>query len=267
MGCPRLHLELLLYMEPGVSLQDSGGESGPATYGVAPCDPAAGDGLEVVSRSSARPVLQREEPTMKYMIAVATVLVMTFASAEEYNIDGLIYNIEVKPETLGNYDRSEWPHWTRKYGGHCFTVRDKVLAEESLVPVTTSAKKSGRCRVNSGHWHDPYTGRNFNKVSEVDIDHMVPLHEAHKSGGYAWDREMRRAYANDLSYKDHLIAVEARENRIAKSDRDPADYLPREEFQCEYVQIWIKIKHKWKLSADQDEIDAINEVISSKCKE
>jgi len=202
------------------------------------------------------------------IIAGVSVLFMVTGAAAQtasFNFDGLFFVLNVEPETLGGYDRGGWPHWTRRVEGHCFTVRDKVLAEESLVPVTTITKKSGRCRVVTGHWHDPYTGEPFDSVSDVDIDHVVPLHEAHKSGGYAWDRERRRAYANDLSYKDHLIAVEKSENRNAKSDKDPADYLPRAEFQCDYVRAWVRIKHRWGLSADQDEVDAINGVISSRC--
>jgi hypothetical protein len=189
--------------------------------------------------------------------------VTAFAQTATFDFDGLTFVLEVEAETTGGYVRADWPHWTTRLGGHCFTVRDKVLAEESFIVVTTVPASSGRCRVTAGHWHGPYTGDNFNDSSEVDIDHVVPLHEAHKSGGHAWDRERRRAYANDLSYKDHLIVVDALENRNVKGDRDPADYLPIAEFRCDYVKAWIRIKDRWELSADQDEIDAINVVLQT----
>lgn len=198
-------------------------------------------------------------------VGLVSPLLVTGAIAQtaSFNFDGLSFVLDIEPETIGGYDRDDWPHWTEKLGGHCFTVRDKVLAEESFLPVTTVPASNGRCRVVTGHWHGLYTGENFDSSSGVDIDHVVPLHEAHKSGGHAWDIERRREYANDLSYKDHLIVVKKSENRTAKSDKDPAEYLPRAEFQCDYVKAWIRIKDRWELSADQDEIDAINGVLLS----
>ena len=42
----------------------------------------------------------------------------------------------------------------------------------------------------------------------MDINHLVPLKEAHESGGFAWDAAKRRDYANGLSDPNTLIAVD-----------------------------------------------------------
>ena len=59
---------------------------------------------------------------------------------------------------------------------------------------------SDQCRVAEGEWDGPYTGEQFTDPSDLDIDHMVPLGNAHRSGGWAWDEGRKRQYANDLSY-------------------------------------------------------------------
>ncbi|MGH6692122.1 MAG: hypothetical protein ACREF4_15750, partial [Gammaproteobacteria bacterium] len=51
-----------------------------------------------------------------------------------------------------SYDRGEWKHWIKING--CIDIRQQVLIDESVVPVTLDAKG---CRVLKGEWHDPYT--------------------------------------------------------------------------------------------------------------
>ncbi len=186
------------------------------------------------------------------------------ASAHQatFTVSGETFVFEIADEVNTGYDRDDWPHWDKRVGGGCFTVRDKVLAEESFVPVETVPASGGRCRVVKGLWNDPYTGMTFTESSDVDIDHVVPLKEAHGSGGHAWTREKRRAYANHLNYSHHLIVVDDSTNQTAKSDRDPAGYLPIGSFQCEYVEIWLRIKRTWGLNMDQVEADAISAVLA-----
>lgn len=201
------------------------------------------------------------------------------AAAEQttFTIDRHAFTFEIVPER-GGYDRDNWPHWNVQLGGQCFTVRDKVLAEESYIPVITtpsgigpprpigavSPVSAGRrlpvihwCRVTSGFWIDPYTGRSIVPADEMAIDHLVPLREAHASGGHDWDRDRRRAYANYLDDADHLVAVTAAAHR-RKANRDPAGYLPSNPaFRCTYLQAWIRIKDAWNLTMDRPEAEAI----------
>ena len=200
-----------------------------------------------------------------FLSAIMLIAFPPIALAEQatFTVAGETFTFEIADEVPQGYDRDDWPHWDEHVGGDCFTVRDKVLAEESFTPVRTVPASNGRCRVVEGLWHGPYTGLSFTDSGDVDIDHVVPLKEAHRSGGHSWDRERRRAYANHLNYAHHLIAVEKSTNRNVKSDRDPDGYLPQAaSYRCEYVEIWIRIKHAWNLNMDQDEIDAINEVLA-----
>jgi hypothetical protein len=204
------------------------------------------------------------------------VLLTAGAQAQQatFTVDRQTFAFEIAPER-GGYDRDNWPHWNVQLGGQCFTVRDKVLAEESYIPVITvpsgigpprpiGAVSPGRrspiihwCRVTSGFWIDPYTGRSVVPADEMAIDHLVPLREAHASGGYDWDRDRRRAYANYLDDANHLVAVTAAAHR-RKADRDPAGYLPSNAaFRCTYLEAWIRIKDEWGLNMDQREADAI----------
>ena len=47
----------------------------------------------------------------------------------------------------------------------------------------------------------------------MDIDHLVPLKDAHDPGGWTWDKNRKSASANDVSQEDHLIGVTPSANR------------------------------------------------------
>ena len=179
--------------------------------------------------------------------------------SRSFDFGAVSYQLTVEPEFRGDgYDRDDWPHW-RSVPGSCFTVRDKALAEESWAPIETVPGSAGRCRVVSGLWRDPYTGREFDDAADVDVDHVVPLAEAYESGGYRWTRERRSAFANELGNEDHLMIVYDRENQVAKGKDDPADYLPpNKDFACAYLEAWLGIKSRWGLSVDPREAAAID---------
>ena len=121
------------------------------------------------------------------------------------------------------------------------THAQEVLVAESVSPV--SYADSGRCRVASGMWVGPYTGEQFNDPGGLDVDHMVPLGNAPSVRRLGWSPEQKRQYANDLSYDNHLIAVQASANR-AKGSRSPADWKPPDRgYWCQYAMDWIAIKN------------------------
>jgi hypothetical protein len=90
---------------------------------------------------------------------------------------------------------------------------------------------------------------------------MVPLAEAWDSGARRWTAATRQAFANDLGASWVLIAVSAGSNR-AKSDQDPADWLPPEaDALCSYLGDWLAVKARWSLSVDPRERTALEGLI------
>ena len=157
------------------------------------------------------------------------------------------------------YKRSLYPHWVDE-DGDCQDTRQEVLIAESLVPPVLDA---AGCTVVSGRWHDPYTDQFFTKPGKLDVDHMVPLKEAHESGGLLWGRTRRRAFANDLGDERSLIAVSASANR-QKAHKDPSAWLPKNvAFRCTYVAQWLAVKARWELAQDVVEANATAEIVAA----
>jgi hypothetical protein len=138
--------------------------------------------------------------------------------------------------------------------GDCQDARQEVLIQESRTEVVLS---ENGCRVVSGEWHDPYTGIIFTDPGDLDIDHYVPLQEAFVSGANAWTGEKKGNYANDLQYKDTLIAVSLSANR-SKGSRDPSEWMPpNDDYHCEYLITWVAVKDRFELTMDDKEITFI----------
>ncbi len=156
------------------------------------------------------------------------------------------------------YNRSDYGGWIDA-DGDCQRTRSEVLAEESKISV--SFKTNRNCKVTVGKWNDPFSGRTFTDPSMLDIDHVVPLREAHQSGAWKWPKEKKQRYANFLVGKNHLMAVHLSANR-SKGYKDPAEWLPPNiEFIKAYAKIWIQIKNEWRLTADKNELDALKRIL------
>lgn len=153
------------------------------------------------------------------------------------------------------YDRADYHSSWRDRDDDCQDTREEVLIRQSQVPVEFETARE--CNVVAGEWRDPYSGEVFQDPSKLDIDHLVPLAEAHKSGAKTWPAKRKHAYANDLSHPDALIAVSAGENR-SKSADDPAEWMPsNDDFHCEYIERWLGVKRKWGLTMDDAEREAV----------
>jgi hypothetical protein len=164
--------------------------------------------------------------------------------------------IRVAAEFTRGYVRDDWPHWLDA-DGDCLDTRAEVLLAESTTGASLS--KNG-CRVLAGAWHDPYTDQDFTDPKVLDVDHMVPLAEAYRSGGHEWTRSQRADYANDLQDPRTLIAVSASANR-AKSDKGPEEWLPPAEgYLCLYVSDWISVKARWHLTMDERERTVVGNI-------
>lgn len=166
------------------------------------------------------------------------------------------YQNNYKDDIGGEYNREDWGNWIDE-DGDGLNTRHEALAEESLIKPVISNNK-----VVSGKWFDKYTGKYFTNPSDLDIDHLVPLKNAYISGASNWSKKKKNRYYNYLKYDNHLIAVSKSANRN-KSDKSPVDWLPpNEEYQCEYVREWFKIKTAWGLTIE----DGFDEVSNRVCK-
>jgi hypothetical protein len=166
------------------------------------------------------------------------------------------YNeLSFQPEdTSTAYDRALFEHWINADGNGCDT-RQEVLISESQVPVTYG---SG-CTVTAGQWYSWYDSATWTNPSDVDIDHLVSLQEAWKSGAYRWTPELRKAYANDLGYAHSLEAVTYNVNQ-PKGAQDPAAWFPSGDM-CRYAVNWVSVKWRWNLTVDSSEQAALNGII------
>lgn len=163
--------------------------------------------------------------------------------------------IAVVEERIGGYDRTLFKHWVdaNRNGKN---TRAEVLIAESLVPVRfTSTGKT----VSTGKWLSLYDGETWTKASDVDVDHVVALAEAWRSGAWKWSNARRQAYANDLGVPWTLRAVTDNVNQ-SKSDDDPTYWLPPlESATCVYLTDWVAVKIRWKLSVDAEERQSIRD--------
>ena len=192
---------------------------------------------------------QRTIPSPITLLALTTVFVFSAGTAPG----------QVSDDSITPYNRSLYQHWNDE-DKDCQDTRQEVLIAESQSPVELD---DTGCTVVSGQWFDPYTGFSVKNPSELDIDHLVPLAEAHRSGAESWDAQRREAFANNLFHADGLIAVTAAANR-SKGDRDPANWLPpNEAYRCEYVRDWVIYKFTWGLFMDEAEELAIRKVLQN----
>ena len=158
------------------------------------------------------------------------------------------------PPNLPAYKRSDWRHWTDD-DGDCQNTRHEVLVAESQVPVTFKTSKG--CQVATGQWWGAFTSTTVMTASKLDVDHLVPLKNAHISGGYAWDAATKRRFANVLADGTHLIAVTASANR-SKGAKSPAQWRPpNKAYWCNYATDWANIKITWGLTVTSAEAQAL----------
>ncbi len=159
-----------------------------------------------------------------------------------------------KAGSMSGYKRDKFPHW-RSSGDNC-DVRDTVLKRDG-----TKVKVSG-CNVVAGTWRSVYDDRTLDSPTEVDIDHVVPLANAWRSGASRWTTDEREEFANDVD-RPQLVAVSQTSNR-AKGDQDPSTWKPKATgIWCEYAVDWITVKSHWKLSVTTPEKNALTEMLEN----
>lgn len=137
-------------------------------------------------------------------------------------------------------------------------TRELVLAEESGPGLVVD----DRCKPLTGSWRSVYDGMTTADPADLEIDHLVPLAEAWRTGAASWTDARREAFANDLDDPGTLVAVSSRSNR-SKQDSTPAGWLPTDPVgRCSFVADWVRVKYRWGLTVAADEKVAITQVLA-----
>ena len=185
------------------------------------------------------------------LISIFLLLALPPAQAENFEL-------VIAADFEGGYERALFKLWIDEDSDGCNT-REEVLIEEAII----KPKIGKSCTLTGGTWLSPYDGVKTTKASALDIDHLVPLSEAWRSGAWAWSTEQRQSFANDLEDTRALIAVSLGQNR-SKGDKDPAQWLPPKGV-CTYIADWIAIKARYQLSVDPTEATFLRTKVKS-CK-
>lgn len=164
-----------------------------------------------------------------------------------------------------SYQRNAFgPGWTGRGGepeltDGC-TARDAVMKRDLT---ETQLAKSNSCTVLAGTLHDPYTGAQLPydryHASEIEIDHVVALGDAWRSGASDWDADRRERFANDVG---NLLAVQKQANQD-KGSRTPDQWKPRQSYQCDYARRWVSVKGHWGLTVQPTEKRALADMLAT----
>ncbi|WP_226358679.1 HNH endonuclease family protein [Pseudonocardia sp. ICBG601] len=159
--------------------------------------------------------------------------------------------LRIAPDRHGRDYRREafGPGWAPAVGPGC-DVRDAVLARD--LTATTVARG---CDVTAGTLQDPYSGQTVTGSSrQIDIDHVVPLALAHRTGAHAWTDQQREVFAND---PDNLRATTAAVNR-AKSDHGPEHWMPQVDA-CAYAHDFARVATRYQLTVTAARASALQQ--------
>ncbi|WP_246113580.1 HNH endonuclease family protein [Streptomyces montanus] len=157
--------------------------------------------------------------------------------------------------SMAGYSRDRFSHWSAQ-GENCDT-RETVLERDG-----TGVKRDDECRAVSGKWVSVYDDKTLSDASELDIDHMVPLANAWRSGADTWGDDERKAFANDLTHPQ-LLAVTASSNR-SKGDQGPDEWQPpAKTYWCTYGRAWTSVKDTYELTVTEAEKDMLTEMLDT----
>ena len=178
------------------------------------------------------------------------------------NAGKALKGLEVAPPgSMAGYDREDFPHWSdaQEFG---WDVSDSAcdVREAALIRDGEDVAVGEGCDVESGRWLDPYTTRTYTDPLDIDIDHLVPLANAYRSGASEWDTAERERYAND---PDNLLSVEDNANQ-EKGDKGPEAWKPpNRAIWCQYARRWIGVKSGYALAINPQEKAALKQMLTT----
>lgn len=171
-------------------------------------------------------------------------------------VRAMFRRLRVREDSRVRYSREAFEHWIDEDSNGCDTRRE-VLRRSNR-----AHGDRGWCGAERGLWVSAYDGEVSEDPRDFEIDHLIPLAEAWRSGADEWPDAKRRAFANDL-HPYSLIAVSSASNQ-SKADKDPSKWLPPNRgFQCQYVARWIAVKFRWRLAVDPAEHRALSSLLET----
>jgi hypothetical protein len=174
-----------------------------------------------------------------------------------------LYKLHVaSPGSMSGYSRERFSHWSKASDfGWDAPQASCDSREAALIRDGKDVKVGKNCKVSSGWWLDPYTDQTYTDPKDLDIDHIVPLANAWRSGASSWNDKQRERYAND---PEVLLSVEDNANQ-AKGDKGPEAWKPPNKAEwCDYAERWIQVKSKYSLSVNEQEKAELEQMLS-KC--
>lgn len=157
-----------------------------------------------------------------------------------------------------DYDRQAFgQRWADTDHNGCDT-RNDILARDLARPTFKPGTRD--CVVLTGTLAEPYTGttiqfqRGDKSSALVQIDHVVALADAWRSGAWQWDEQSRQEFAND---PENLLAVDGAANRDKSASSADQWLPPNAGFRCDYVKRQIAVKYSYGLSVTESEQDAM----------
>ena len=188
------------------------------------------------------------------LVACGTAAVPAPTSEGVVSVGGSEIALQVSSPSAGpRYDRDVYDY-PADNDGDCVNTRHEVLASQSTVEPRYSGDG---CYVSAGEWTDPYSGDVHTNPRDLQIDHVVPLYNAHRSGAANWPAERKAEFAN---YAGNLIAVEGDLNQEKGSDGPDEWRPPDRTYWCEYAELYATVKSDWGLTVTSDELQALREM-------
>ncbi len=157
---------------------------------------------------------------------------------------------------MDGYSRDAFDIWASQPDG-C-TTRQDVLARDGQDVV----EGSDGCQPTSGTWYSAYDDQNVTVVAQATIDHVVPLADAWRSGADQWTAAQRKAFGNDLT--DSQLIIASSSSNSSKSDQDPSTWKPTNQaYWCTYGEQYTDIKYKFSLTVTDPEKAALGELLDA----
>jgi Protein of unknown function (DUF1524) len=170
-----------------------------------------------------------------------------------------------KNQGSSSYERSAFgPGWGGygyypKIPGGC-EARDEVLRRDLS---NVKAGDQNKCIIFSGVLHDPYTGKElpYSRYgsTQIQIDHVVALGAAWRTGASTWSQERRVEFANDIN---NMLAVDGTANND-KGSKTPDQWRPPPDYWCPYAERWVGVKALYRLTVTAAEKAALAQLLAA----